>query len=191
VDQQLRTNPSLAHTVSRILDVAKLGVRKSEVTIDTWPGTCVLWRACFADYHLGLADAAAAAADRPSGLPSELPGIVADATAWSQLRDTSVWFVGEPLLLGGGGRDLSRWLNTMQFDQANRSPTVADTTGVNPAELSAELASPYFWPTTLGEVLASAVAATAMPRAATAAAMAAANGACLVMNVPWYVLGRQ
>jgi hypothetical protein len=43
----------------------------------------------------------------------------------------------------------------------------------------------------LGEVLASAVAATAMPRAATAAAMAAAIGACLVMNVPWYVLRGQ
>jgi hypothetical protein len=109
---------------------------------------------------------------------------MADATAWSQLRDTSVWFVAEPPLLGGAGMDLSRWWNTMQFDQANRSPTVVDTTGVNPAELSAELASPYFWPTTLGEVLASAVAATVMPRAATAAAMAAADKACLVMKVP-------
>jgi hypothetical protein len=116
---------------------------------------------------------------------------VAEATAWSQLRDNIVWFVGEPLLLGGGGMDLSRWWNTMQFDQAIRSPTVVDTTGVNPAELSAELASPYFLPTTLGEVLASAVAATVIPRAATAAAMAAAIGACLVMNVPWYVLGGQ
>jgi hypothetical protein len=79
----------------------------------------------------------------------------------------------------------------MQFDLANRSPTVADTTGVNPALFNAELASPYFWPTTLGEAFASAVPATAMPRTATATAMAAANVACLVMNVPWYVLGRQ
>jgi hypothetical protein len=50
-----------------------------------------------------LADAAAAAAARPCGLSSELPGEVAVATAASQFNDTSIWLVGEAPLFSCGG----------------------------------------------------------------------------------------
>jgi hypothetical protein len=116
-----------------------------------------------------------------------LPGEVAEATGASQLSDTRVWLVGEPPLFGGGGTAVSRWLSTMQFDRANRSPTVVDTTGVYPAALNAELASLYFWPTTLGEDFALAIPAPAMPNTATTAATAAADEACLVIPAPGWV----
>jgi hypothetical protein len=63
----------------------------------------------------------------------------------------------------------------MQSAQANRSPTVVDTTGLNPADVSAELASLYFWPTTFGEDFALASAAQAMFSTANALAIVAAN----------------
>jgi hypothetical protein len=134
--------------------------------------------------------AAAAAAARPSGLASELPGEVAEATAASQLRDTRVSAVAEPLLFGGGGTDRSRWLETTQSVQASWSPTVVDTTGLNPAEFSAELASLYFWPTTLGEDLAAAAPAQARLTAATKPPTSATSTTFLVTRLlqAWVVV---
>jgi hypothetical protein len=64
-------------------------------------------------------DAAAAAAARPSGLPSELPGEVAEATAASQLSDSSVWLTGDALEFASGGSVRSCWCVTMQFGHDN------------------------------------------------------------------------
>ena len=70
-----------------------------------------------------------------------------------------------------GGCFFVRWttLVTMQSGQAFRSPTVLETTGVNPALLIAEDASLYFCPVTFG---GEAAVATALPISAIATAAA-------------------
>jgi hypothetical protein len=98
----------------------------------------------------GVAVAAAAAADLPSGLASELPDDVADATGAPQLSERSIWLVGEALVFSGAGSVLLCCRVTMQFDRSTVSPTVVDTTTDTPAEDSADEASLYFCPTTLG-----------------------------------------
>jgi hypothetical protein len=50
---------------------------------------------------------------------------------------------------------LSRWALTTHSGQRNRSPTVLATTTLNPAPLSVEDASLYFWPVTVGDAPAS------------------------------------
>jgi hypothetical protein len=90
------------------------------------------------------AAAAAAAAALPSGLAAELPGETADASAASQFSDTSTCFVGEPPVFSGGGTVLACARVTTQSDQDFWSPTTVDTTGLYPAPLSVEDASPYF-----------------------------------------------
>jgi hypothetical protein len=94
--------------------------------------------------------AAAAAAALPSGLASELPDDVADATGAPQLSERSTWLVGDALVFSGAGSVLPCCRVTMQFDRSTVSPTVVDTTTDRPADDSADEASLYFCPTTLG-----------------------------------------
>jgi hypothetical protein len=80
-----------------------------------------------------------------------LPGDFADATCASQFKARSVWLVADAPVFSGGGTDWSCWRVTTQSGHAVRSPTVFETTTVNPAPESAARASEYFCPTTLGD----------------------------------------
>jgi len=98
----------------------------------------------------GVGEAAAAAAALPSGLASELPEDVADATGAPQLSERSTWVTGEALVFSGAASVLACCRVTMQSARSTLSPTVVDTTTDTPAPESCDVASLYFWPTTLG-----------------------------------------
>jgi hypothetical protein len=98
----------------------------------------------------GVWEAVAAAAALPSGLASELPEDVADATGAAQLSESSTWPTGEALEFSGAGSVLLCWRVTMQSARSTVSSTVVDTTTDNPAPESCDVASLYFSPTTFG-----------------------------------------
>lgn len=104
----------------------------------------------------GVADACAACAffsakaALPAGLAAELPGVFADATGASQFSDTRTSLVDEPPLFSGGCTVRSTAFVTTQSDQESRSPTVVETTGMNPPLLSVACASLYFCPVMSG-----------------------------------------